>query len=79
MLHLTVDIESVTAVISERRPESRATVWYHFTPDLKLKNSSFSDAFRSYHAELRARHELDHDLSIDEEAGLADVRRSSKK
>jgi hypothetical protein len=72
--NLVVDRNAVTVLVSERPPPTPATVWYHFTPDLKLSHFEFTDLFRAYHAELRARHELDHDLTPGEEARLQAIR-----
>ena len=70
---LTVSGEAITVVVAERRPPTAAQIWYHFGPDLQLRRFELHDVFRDMHAELRAAHVLDHDLTPAEEAKFAAV------
>jgi hypothetical protein len=71
---LSVNADSVTVGVSERRPPTIAQVLYRFDPDLQLRGFELHDGFRSLHADLRASHVLDHDLTPAEEAAFKAVR-----
>lgn len=76
LAELLVNQNSIVATVWERRPLSmpqEPCTIYRLTRDLTLQSAEFHDSFRSAHAELRARHELDHDLTKEEEARLADI------
>ena len=71
---LTVSDESIIAAVAERRPPTLAQVWYRFDPGLQLLGLELHDGFRSLHADLRASHTLDHDLTPAEETAFKAVR-----
>lgn len=70
---LALDRDSITAIVAARRPPGSASALFEFAPSLVLKDARFADSFRAYHADLRARGEIDHDLSDREEAELSKV------
>jgi hypothetical protein len=49
-------------------------VWYQLNQKLQVERAEFTDIFRAAHAEMRAKGQLDHDLTESEEAEMKAVR-----
>jgi hypothetical protein len=65
--------ESLVVSVQERLPPTNS-VLYHLTKDLRVMRVVLSDSFVSHHAQLLASGQLNHPLSLQEEATLRHIR-----